>query len=184
MERYALQKQKDDEALVVAQRRLREAEEASRVERAAFEKILENAKVLAQAEGRDEAEKAAAEAAKKAAEDAEIAKKEVVEEAVTAFVAEGWKAEAQKPWLTAVVEASVKEWVRGPGAMWLAQKGKEYYDGVSTSLKPSSTGGWPGTWEQTRRHLTRRLTGSPLFSQTPEFPSPRALAGQISRTPS
>ncbi|CAH9113963.1 unnamed protein product [Cuscuta europaea] len=129
MERYALQKQKDDESLAVVQRRLREAEEASRVERAAFEKLLENAKVLAKAEGRAEAEKAAAEAAKKAAEDAEIAKKEAVGEAVAAFVAEGWKAEAQKAWVAAVVEASVEEWVRGPGAMWLAQKGKEYNDG-------------------------------------------------------
>ncbi|CAH9079917.1 unnamed protein product [Cuscuta europaea] len=129
MERYALQKQKDDEALAVAQRRLWEAEEASRVERAAFEKILENAKVLAKAEGRAEAEKAAAESAKKAAEDAEIAKKEAVGEAVAAFVAEVWKVEAQKAWVAAVVEASIEEWVRGPGVMWLAQKGKEYYDG-------------------------------------------------------
>ncbi|CAH9084967.1 unnamed protein product [Cuscuta europaea] len=48
---------------------------------------------------------------------------------VAAFIAEGWKAEAQRAWVATVVESSVEEWVKGPGAMWLAQKGKEYYDG-------------------------------------------------------
>ncbi|CAH9078309.1 unnamed protein product, partial [Cuscuta europaea] len=92
-------------------------------------KILDNAKTVAKAEGRAEAEKAAAEAAKKTDEDAEVAKREAMKEAVTAFVAEDWKVETQKAWVASVVEASVDEWVRGPGAMWLAQKGKEYYDG-------------------------------------------------------
>ncbi|CAH9077553.1 unnamed protein product, partial [Cuscuta europaea] len=49
-------------------------------------------------------------------------------EAVAAFIAEGWKAEAQRAWVATVVESSVEEWVKGPGAMWLDQKRKEYYD--------------------------------------------------------
>ncbi|CAH9095690.1 unnamed protein product [Cuscuta europaea] len=105
------------------------------------EQKVEAARVEARAEGKAEAEKAVVEAAKKAVEEAEVAKEEVVakawedadakarEDAVAAFVAEGWKVDDQKQWLASVVEATVDDWVTGPGAEWLARKGKEYYDG-------------------------------------------------------
>ncbi|CAH9114506.1 unnamed protein product, partial [Cuscuta europaea] len=76
-----------------------------------------------------EAERATAEAAKKAVEEAEAAKAEVVASAVAAFSAKGWRAEGHKDWVASVVEASVDEWVKGPGAMWPARKGKDYYAG-------------------------------------------------------
>ncbi|CAH9083632.1 unnamed protein product [Cuscuta europaea] len=133
MEKSLLQKQKADEELAQARRQLKEAEEAFRVERAAFNKILEESKTVAKAEGRAEAENIATEVAKVAVERAEEAKKEAViqaeKDAATAFMAEGWKAEGRKQWVASVVEASVEDWVKGLGAMWLARKGKEYYDG-------------------------------------------------------
>ncbi|CAH9109336.1 unnamed protein product, partial [Cuscuta europaea] len=83
--------------------------------------------------GKAEAEKTAVEAAKKAVEEAEEAKNKAIsvarEEAVGAFVAEGWRAEGRKQWLALVMKASVDEWCGGPGVEWLARKGKEYYDG-------------------------------------------------------
>ncbi|CAH9139530.1 unnamed protein product [Cuscuta epithymum] len=98
------------------------------------EKKLEAAKEGARAEGKAEAERAAAEAAKIAAEKAEEAKAEAIskakEEAVAAFIADGWKAEEQKQWVASVVEASADGWVKGPGAMWLALKGKSFYEGA------------------------------------------------------
>ncbi|CAH9087393.1 unnamed protein product [Cuscuta epithymum] len=98
------------------------------------EKKLEAAKEEARAEGKAEAERAAAESAKIAAEKAEEAKAEAIskarEEAVAAFIADGWKAEEQKQWVASVVEASADGWVKGPGAMWLALKGKSFYEGA------------------------------------------------------
>ncbi|CAH9134518.1 unnamed protein product, partial [Cuscuta epithymum] len=45
-------------------------------------------------------------------------------EAVDGFVAGGWKSEGLEQWRESVVESSVEAWVKGPGAMWLARKGK------------------------------------------------------------
>ncbi|CAH9115089.1 unnamed protein product [Cuscuta epithymum] len=137
MEQSQAQKLQADEALAESRRQLQEVQETLWLEKEAFNKILENSKTVARAEGRAEgkaeAEKAATEAAKKAAEGAEVAKEEAVtqakKDAVVAFTAEGWKTEEHKQWLASVMEASVDEWVKGPGAMWLAQKGKDYYDG-------------------------------------------------------
>ncbi|CAH9128257.1 unnamed protein product [Cuscuta epithymum] len=87
----------------------------------------------AEAKGKTTAEEAASAAAKLAAEAAEVAKKEAIAEAgkaaVDSFVTEGWKAEGRKQWLASVIEQSVDGWVAGPGAEWLARKGKDYYDG-------------------------------------------------------
>ncbi|CAH9108762.1 unnamed protein product [Cuscuta europaea] len=83
-----------------------------------------------------EVEKAAAEAARKASEDAEAAKAEAVAGAVAAFMAEGWKAEGYKDWVASVVEGSADGWVKGPGAMWLARKGEDYYAGGYSSPRP------------------------------------------------
>ncbi|CAH9113888.1 unnamed protein product, partial [Cuscuta epithymum] len=97
------------------------------------EKKLEAAKEEARAEGKAEAERAAAESARIAAEKAEEAKAEAIskarEEAVAAFIADGWKAEEQKQWVASVVEASADGWVKGSGAMWLALKGKSFFEG-------------------------------------------------------
>ncbi|CAH9071628.1 unnamed protein product [Cuscuta europaea] len=124
MEQYDSVKKKTDEALAEARKQLKEAEEALKAEQKAFHEILESSKTVARAEGKAEAEKAAAEAAKKAAKDAEEAQNKSVaqarEDAVAAFAEEGWRAEGRKEWVASVVEASVNEWVKGPGAMWLA----------------------------------------------------------------
>ncbi|CAH9104529.1 unnamed protein product [Cuscuta europaea] len=188
MEESALQKQKADEALAEARRQLREAEEALRVGQAAFSKILENAKTAAMAEGKAEAEKIAVEAAKKAAEDAEAARGEAVakarEDVVVGFVEDRWRTEGHKNWVASVVKESVDDWFKGPGWEWMARKGKEYYDGVSFSLRPSSTERWPDIWGWTRRPLTRQLMVSPLSSQTPGFPYPRAWPGLTLKTSS
>ncbi|CAH9074915.1 unnamed protein product [Cuscuta europaea] len=81
--------------------------------------------------GKADAE-AAAEEAKRAAKEAEGSKALAVakarEEAVDAFVAEGWRAEGRKMWLSSVVEAYVEEWAEGPGWEWMAWKGREYYE--------------------------------------------------------
>ncbi|CAH9072431.1 unnamed protein product [Cuscuta europaea] len=132
IEQYDSEKKKAAEALAEARRQLKEAEDARKAEQEAFKEILEGSKMVARAEGKAEAEKAAADAAKKAAKDAEEARIKAVaearEDAVAAFAEEGWKAEGRQEWVASVVEASVNEWVKGPGAMWLARKGKEYYD--------------------------------------------------------
>ncbi|CAH9105658.1 unnamed protein product [Cuscuta epithymum] len=133
MEQYQLQKLQADEALAESRRQLQEVRESLRRETEAFNSILENNKIIARAEGKADAERAAAEASKVAAEEAEAAKKEAVaraeKDAIAAFVAEGWKAEEHKQWLSSVVEASVDDWVKDHGALWLARKGKDYYDG-------------------------------------------------------
>ncbi|CAH9125819.1 unnamed protein product [Cuscuta epithymum] len=133
MEQYQAQKRQADEALAESRRQLQEAQETLRLEKMAFNSILENNKVIARAEGKADAERAAAEASKAAAEEAEAKKKEAVsqaeKDAVDAFVADGWKAEGRRAWVESVVEASVDAWAKGPGALWLAQKGKDYYDG-------------------------------------------------------
>ncbi|CAH9116037.1 unnamed protein product [Cuscuta europaea] len=132
IEQHDSEKKKAAEALAEARRQLKEVEDARKAEQEAFKDILEGSKTVARAEGKAEAEKAAADAAKKAAEDAEEARIKAVvearEEAVATFSEEGWKAEGRQKWVASVVEASVDEWVKGPGAMWLARKGKEYYD--------------------------------------------------------
>ncbi|CAH9108359.1 unnamed protein product [Cuscuta europaea] len=81
MDQSQLQKAQADEALILAQKQLQEAQEAFRLEKKAFGKILENSMVVARAEGRADAKKMAAEAAKKAAEDAEAAREEAVAKA-------------------------------------------------------------------------------------------------------
>ncbi|CAH9071571.1 unnamed protein product [Cuscuta epithymum] len=120
---------KSDEEISALRKRLADAEEALRLEKEGVEQRLRDA----EAKGKASAEEAAAEAAKAAAIKAEEARKEAAlqaeRDAVSAFVAGGWQAEERKPWVDSVVEASVDAWVRGPGAMWLARKGKEYYDG-------------------------------------------------------
>ncbi|CAH9099855.1 unnamed protein product, partial [Cuscuta epithymum] len=131
-----LRKAQDDEALrklvvknTEAIRKMAELEESLRKATEGMEQKLK----AAEAKGRAAAEASAAEAAKTAAIKAEEAQREAVlqarEEAISAFVADGWKVEDRRPWVDSVVEASVDAWVGGPGAMWLARKGKEYYDG-------------------------------------------------------
>ncbi|CAH9147119.1 unnamed protein product, partial [Cuscuta epithymum] len=133
MEQYQAQKRQADEALAESRRQLQEAQETLRLEKMAFNSILENNRVIARAEGKADAERAAAEAAKIAAEEAEAAKKEAVAEAeknaVAAFVAEGWRAEDRKEWVASVIEQGVEGWVAGPGSEWMALKGKNYFDG-------------------------------------------------------
>ncbi|CAH9105903.1 unnamed protein product [Cuscuta europaea] len=81
----------------------------------------------------EEARLEAERAAKKAAEEAELAKAEAVakvrEEAVAAFMAEGWKTEDRRQWVASVVESSVDDWVKCPGADWMAETGDSYYQG-------------------------------------------------------
>ncbi|CAH9097762.1 unnamed protein product [Cuscuta europaea] len=81
----------------------------------------------------EEARLEAERATKKAAEEAELAKAEAVakarEEAVAAFMAEGWKAEDRRQWVASVVESSVDDWVKGPGGDWMAERGDSYYQG-------------------------------------------------------
>ncbi|CAH9080337.1 unnamed protein product [Cuscuta europaea] len=73
--------------------------------------------------------KADAEAAAKEAEDSKaLAVAKAQEEAVEAFVAEGWRAEGRKMWVSSVVEACVEEWAEGPGWEWMARKDREYYE--------------------------------------------------------
>ncbi|CAH9074912.1 unnamed protein product, partial [Cuscuta europaea] len=76
--------------------------------------------------GKADAE-AAAEEARRVVKEAEGSKALAVakarEEAVDAFVAEGWRAEGRKMWLSLVVEAYVEEWAEGPGWEWMARKG-------------------------------------------------------------
>ncbi|CAH9074490.1 unnamed protein product, partial [Cuscuta europaea] len=129
-----------------------------------LEEELRQAKAVAEKATNEkaEAERAAAEAAKKGAEEAEAAKVEAVAGAVASFISEGWRAEGHKDWVASVVEASADEWVRGPGAMWLARKGEDYYAGGSSSPTPSSTGGLPNTSGWTKRTLILQLTASPL----------------------
>ncbi|CAH9070798.1 unnamed protein product, partial [Cuscuta epithymum] len=98
------------------------------------EEKLRVAKEEARAEGKADAEKAAAEAANLASEKAEAAKKEAVakaeKDALDAFKAGSWKSEEHQPWVASVVEASADTWAKGPGAMWLALKGKSFYEGA------------------------------------------------------
>ncbi|CAH9081810.1 unnamed protein product [Cuscuta europaea] len=83
--------------------------------------------------GRAEAERSAAEALERAAREAEAAKEEAVErargDAISGFLAGGWRSEEHKQWLSSVVESSVDEWCDGPGVEWVSRKGKQYYDG-------------------------------------------------------
>ncbi|CAH9134757.1 unnamed protein product [Cuscuta epithymum] len=133
LEESQAQKRQADEALAESRRQLREAREALRLEQEAFNQILENNKVIARAEGKADAERVAAEEAKKVADKAEEKKREAVgqakKDAISEFVAGGWTSEDHKQWVASVIEKSVDEWVGGPGAMWLARKGKDYYDG-------------------------------------------------------
>ncbi|CAH9085177.1 unnamed protein product [Cuscuta europaea] len=98
---------------------------------AQLERDLQQARAEAKRASRErvEMEKAAAEAAKKALEDAEAAKAEAAVAAVAGFMTEGWKAEGHKDWVASVMESSAEGWVKGPGAMWLARKGEDYYAG-------------------------------------------------------
>ncbi|CAH9104884.1 unnamed protein product [Cuscuta epithymum] len=127
------QKKQADEALADSRRQLLEVRETLRLEQEAFDKILQDSKTVARAEGRADAEKATAAAAKAAAEAAEAARREAVaeaaKEAVEAFKSGGWRTEDHKEWMASVLPETVEEWVAGPGALWLARKGKSYYEG-------------------------------------------------------
>ncbi|CAH9057121.1 unnamed protein product [Cuscuta europaea] len=83
--------------------------------------------------GRAEAERSAAEPLERAVKEAEAAKVEAVErargDAISGFLAGGWRSEEHKKWLSSVVESSVDEWCDGPGVEWVSRKGKQYYDG-------------------------------------------------------
>ncbi|CAH9120129.1 unnamed protein product [Cuscuta europaea] len=83
--------------------------------------------------GKAEAERSAAEALERAAKEAEAAKADAVakaqEDALSGFLAGGWRAEEHKQWLSSVMESSVDEWCDGPGVEWVSRKGKQYYDG-------------------------------------------------------
>ncbi|CAH9094271.1 unnamed protein product [Cuscuta europaea] len=96
---------------------------------AALEESLRQRPLRAEAadRGKAEAERSAVEALEKAAKAEAIAK--AWEEAISGFLAEGWKAEGHKQWLFSVVESSVDEWCDGPGVEWVSQKGQKYYDG-------------------------------------------------------
>ncbi|CAH9070521.1 unnamed protein product [Cuscuta europaea] len=101
---------------------------------AQLEEDLRQAKEEAErAKKEAEASKIAAEAAQKATDEAEAAKAEAIvkarEDAISAFHAEGWKAESQEEWVASVVAASVDVWVKGPGIEWMARKGKSCYEG-------------------------------------------------------
>ncbi|CAH9142102.1 unnamed protein product [Cuscuta epithymum] len=120
---------KADEERVSLRQRIADAETALRLEKEAMEQRLKDA----EAKGKAAAEEAAAVAAKATAEAAEIEKTEAVadagKKAIESFLAEGWTAADHEGWVTSVVEQKVDSWVRGPGAEWLARKGKDYYDG-------------------------------------------------------
>ncbi|CAH9081063.1 unnamed protein product, partial [Cuscuta europaea] len=81
----------------------------------------------------EEARLEAERAAKKVAEEVESAKAEAIagarEDAVAAFMAEGWKTKDRQQWVASVVESSVDSWVKGPGADWMAERGDNYYKG-------------------------------------------------------
>ncbi|CAH9081152.1 unnamed protein product [Cuscuta europaea] len=98
---------------------------------AQLERDLQQARAEAEKAANEKAkvEKAVVEAAKKASEDAGAAKAEAAAGAVAAFMTEDWKAEGNKDWVASVVESSADGWVKGPGAMWLARKGEDYYAG-------------------------------------------------------
>ncbi|CAH9147849.1 unnamed protein product [Cuscuta epithymum] len=136
VEQLRIAKIQADEALKKAdveqaalRKKLSEAEEALRLEKEGTEQRLKDA----EAKGKAAAEEAAAAIARTVAEASENEKAEAIadarKEAVEAFLAEGWTASAHEGWVASVVEQKVDSWVKGPGAMWLAQKGKDYYDG-------------------------------------------------------
>ncbi|CAH9147163.1 unnamed protein product [Cuscuta epithymum] len=110
-------------------KQLMEVEAALRLEKDNVQKKVDDARAL----GRGDGLEAAAATIKAAAEEAEKAKAEAVakaeREAVAVFLSDGWKAEDQRQWRASVVEASVEDWVGGPGALWLARKGKSFYEG-------------------------------------------------------
>ncbi|CAH9095187.1 unnamed protein product [Cuscuta epithymum] len=139
-EQHRLEKAKSDEVTrkliannTEAIRQLAMLEEALRQAEQKLEGAKNEARAEGIAKGKAEAEKAAAEAAKAAAEEADKAKADAVakaaEDAVASFVADGWKAEEYQQWVASVVEAKADAWVKGPGAMWLALKGKSFYEG-------------------------------------------------------
>ncbi|CAH9107336.1 unnamed protein product [Cuscuta epithymum] len=141
VDQMRLRKAEDDEALkrLVAKnteaiRKMAGLEEALRQADQRLEAAKNEARAEGIAKGKAEAEKVAAEAAQAAAEEADRAKAEAVakaaEGAVASFVADGWKAEEYQQWVASVVEAKADAWVKGPGAMWLALKGKSFYEGA------------------------------------------------------
>ncbi|CAH9116163.1 unnamed protein product [Cuscuta europaea] len=85
-------------------------------------------KLEAAEKGKADAEAAARRAAKEAEDSKALAVAKAQEEAVEAFVAEGWRAEGRKMWVSSVVEACVEECAEGPGWEWMARKGREYYE--------------------------------------------------------
>ncbi|CAH9126665.1 unnamed protein product [Cuscuta epithymum] len=141
VDQMRLRKAEDDEALkrLVAKnteaiRKMAGLEEALRQADQRLEAAKNEARAEGIAKGKAEAEKVAAEAAQAAVEEADRAKAEAVakaaEGAVASFVADGWKAEEYQQWVASVVEAKADAWVKGPGAMWLALKGKSFYEGA------------------------------------------------------
>ncbi|CAH9082879.1 unnamed protein product [Cuscuta europaea] len=129
-------------------------------------KAAEGAELKAKAaveEARLEAERAA----KKAVEEAELAEAvaKAREEVVAAFMAEGWKTEDRRQWVASVVESSVDDWVKGPGADWMAERGDNYYRGASSSPSIWCTGGSPGTSKSPSRSSTPRHMAFLLCSQ-------------------
>ncbi|CAH9092163.1 unnamed protein product, partial [Cuscuta epithymum] len=120
---------KADEEKATLRQRVADVEASLRLEKEATEQRLKDA----EARGKSAAEEIAAVAAKTAAEAADIAKAEAVAEAekkaVESFLAEGWMAADHEGWVASVMEKRVDAWTQGPGAMWLARKGKDYYDG-------------------------------------------------------
>ncbi|CAH9147276.1 unnamed protein product, partial [Cuscuta epithymum] len=136
MEQMRLNKAQNEEALkkmivtnTEAVRQMAELEETLRRTKEGVEQRLKDA----EAKGKAAAERAAAEEAREAVAKAEADKQEAIAQAkkdvIATFTSEGWKSEEHGSWLASVVEASADEWVKGPGAMWLALKGKSFYDG-------------------------------------------------------
>ncbi|CAH9092514.1 unnamed protein product [Cuscuta europaea] len=146
---------------------------------AQLEGDLQQAKAAVEKAANKKAEvgRAAAEAAKKASEDAEAAKAEAAAGAVASFMAGGWRAEGHEDWVASVVEESVDGWVKGPGAMWLARKGEDYYaGGFFTQIL---------IYRRLARHLKiepeafdSATYGLPPSNQISESPSLQVLKGQ------
>ncbi|CAH9107404.1 unnamed protein product [Cuscuta epithymum] len=107
----ALKKSEDEKASL--RKKLEVAEKSLRLEQEGFNKILQDSKTVAKAEGKAEAKAEAEKIVAAAVEEAEKAKKEAVSQAgkdgVAAFLVGGWKAGDHKQWLSSVVEAIVDD---------------------------------------------------------------------------
>ncbi|CAH9083892.1 unnamed protein product, partial [Cuscuta europaea] len=163
-------------------KRLAEAEDSLRMATDSMEQRVQAAKAEGKSEGLAEAGEAANEAARVAVEEAHAAKEEAVakarEDAVAAFIAEGWKAEEQKEWLSSVVEASVDAWVGGPDKMWLAEKCDSYYQGGEFFTHRLIYRKLARHFKLSPEEFQPEAYGLPPGNQTLGSPSPKAKRGR------